>query len=142
VIEEYCKLDFRGARLGASQPGNDQIAALSTWEAEPGWDSVVIISSFVVGEAKESGRTAKVLVTYNVVGQFDGDSPFALSKQEMVEYQLVRRGNSWLVDKGLVPPHVSVSASSDQFELLIRQEKDASRRKVLQQNAEWLRALK
>ena len=108
VVEEYCRLDSLGARIGGNPSLNAQYGQLVGWEAEPGWDVVTIISSWDVSDPKGFGSHASVVVRYNVIGQsFDPSANGNGNRQESVTYQLSRRGDKWIINKGLVHPHVT-----------------------------------
>jgi hypothetical protein len=141
VVQEYCQLDFDGGRLGAGE--GERIFSFVTWEAEPGWDTAVIVSSFDVHEARQDGPRAQVTVDYRVVGRFEGRPPTVLGEaSERAEFRLIQRGNSWLIDHGQIPPHASLPAFIAHLETLIQQARNDKRQSALVRDLERLRALK
>ncbi len=143
VVEEYCKLDFDGARLSASAPGYQRIYTLVSWETEPGWDQNLLVSSFVVGGGVTTGRRVLVPVTYEVVARSAGDDPIQIAKtEERADFVLVYRGSAWVIDEGQIPPHVSVPAEIKHLESLVRDEADPARRDVLVRDIGRLRAMR
>jgi len=141
VVLEYCRLDYDGARLSASK--GERLFSLVTWEAEPGWDTAVIVSSFNAHEAQVIGPSAKVIVDYQVVGRFEGRPPTALeASSEHVEFRLVKRRNTWLIDHGKIPPHVSLPAFIAHVQTLVQLARNDKRQSALLRDLERLRALK
>ena len=143
VVEQYCKLDYDGARIGIYPGLAKKISPLVTWRVEPGWDSSVVISSYTVGEAAYDGEYAKVVVEYSTVGRFEGNSPMIPDvRQEKAEFRLVRNGTDWLIEAingELLLPHVSISAKIINLELILNQSVGEPRRKVLLADVEKLR---
>lgn len=143
IVEEYCRLDYDGARIGIYPGLAKMISPLAAWRVEPGWDLAVVISSYVVGETAYDGNRARVVVEYSVVGRVEGNSPVVLSaNQEKAEFHLVRSGSDWIIDginERLLPPHVSVSALIINLELILNQPVGESRRKILLNDVERLR---
>ena len=142
VVEEYCELDYNGARIGGHPELNRRYSSLVSWEAEPGWDTVFIISSYHVGEPIKRGIFALVEVQYNVVGRSDQEEVTKGSAfQEKVEYRLARDGNIWKIDLGLVPPHVSLTEVILHLEKLLADESDSYRKQELHHKIEQYRSL-
>ena len=143
TVEQYCKLDYDGARIGIYPGLADKVSPLINWHVEPGWDSSTVVSSYIVGEAVYDGERAKLVVKYLTVGRFEGNSsmiPYA--SQEMVEFRLVRKGADWIIDgigERLLQPHVSISAKIINLELILNQPVSESRRKILLNDVERLR---
>ncbi len=142
VVEEYCALDYDGARIGTHPELNKRYSSLIAWEAEPGWDTVLIISSYRVSEPMRKGRYAFVEVVYSVVGRSDEEEVTKRSAfQEKVEYRLIRDSDRWKIDRGLVPPHVSLAEMIFILEKLVANENDSNRKQELQLKIEQYRSL-
>ncbi len=145
VVEQYCKLDYDGARIGIYPGLAKRIPPLVAWRVEPGWDSSVVIMSYAVGEPTYSGPDATVIVEYAKVARFEGNSPMIPdTNQENAEFRLVRRETGWIIDRineGLLPPHVSISAKIINLELVLSQIVSEPRRQVLFKDVERLRQI-
>jgi hypothetical protein len=128
VIKKYCSLDLGGARLDSKTWS--KVAPLITWEDEPGWDAVVVVSGFRVGSPKETGSRTVIPVTFQVVGTLDGDGPFVHgSRLETVSFELARSDSRWKIKQPVMPPHVSVSSISNNIRELIEAVRNNSERK-------------
>jgi hypothetical protein len=108
IVRRYCQLDSEGARLGAGSDG--QIQKLSEWEAEPGWDSAVVIKSYRTKLQQSDATHASVLVTYDEYGKLDGDQFTARQTSEEVVFALTKVGSGWKIRSPKLPPHVRPAA--------------------------------
>jgi hypothetical protein len=141
ALEQYCKLDYEGARIGGHNDLNKQYSALTAWEAEPGWDEVAIISSYIIGDPRRAGRIAVVDVVYYMVGRFTGEEYVQVAAvQEKNTYQVALTSTGWKIKSGLVPPHVSVSEFILHLQKLLDSESSSQRREKLQSQIEQLRS--
>ncbi len=134
VVRQYCELDMKGARLSSENPYMDRISALGTWQIEPGWDSVIVVKDFIIVREHTGQRTSSVAVRYRVLGQMTGANVTpARQHEELVTFVLERPGNTWKIERPLIPPHVSVQAEATALRDLLSSEKDSQRRKRLDQ---------
>jgi len=129
VVDRYCSLDFRGARL--SSEGFPSIGSLYTWEVEPGWDEAVVVKRFFIKSYKIEGQRAAVRVQYLRLGTLgETFEPFETSKQsEDITFNLIKQKGSWQITSPVIPPHVSPEAAIDNIEEIIQNEGEQSRQK-------------
>jgi len=80
---------------------------LTTWEDEPGWDGVTIVSGYQIVSTKVSQSRAVISVRWQVIGDFSGEGVVARQKEELVEYHLKLVGALWKIDSPVICPHVS-----------------------------------
>jgi hypothetical protein len=105
VVRQYCEFDFKIGRI--SSENFAQLPPLTTWEEEPGWDGVTVVSGFQIVSTKLSQNRAIVTVRWQVVGDFSAERVVAEQKEEVVEYQLKLVGALWKIDSPVIGPHVS-----------------------------------
>jgi hypothetical protein len=108
VVRRYCQLDSEGARLGAGSDG--QIQELSEWDAEPGWDTTVVIKSYRTKLQQSDATHTSVLVTYDEYGKLDGNQFSAQQTSEEVVFTLTKVGSGWKIRSPKLPPHVRPAA--------------------------------
>jgi len=113
VVNEYCLLDARGARIFSGEYEN--IRKLMAWghdRDEPGWDCAKIISDYEVKEVKVSKDQANVLVRYHVVAFLCSESDLDLKKYvEDVEVNLIYISEKWKLSKYIVSPRIYVETA-------------------------------
>ena len=103
VVEKYCEYDFNGARLISS--GASNYRHLIDYEEEPGWDSVISVMGYKVGDEKISGNTAIVIVNYDIIQAFP--APLVnISQYQTVEVELLLQEGNWKVSKYIDYPRV------------------------------------
>ena len=130
VVRRYCQLDFDGARL--SSESWNQVKDLIAWQAEPGWDTAVVVSSLEETMVTRRGSTAIITVKYDVLGHsggLDGQEFMAEPKEEMVSFTVYSHGQNWLIERPVIPPHVSPTAMINLVQDLLAREKEPSDRK-------------
>jgi len=132
VVNRYCSLDFRGARL--SSEGFPSMASLYTWEVEPGWDEAVVVKTFLIKSYEIEGQRAIVRVQYARLGTFGAESFDAEKKSEDITFNLIKQKGSWRITSPVIPPHVSPEAAIHNIEEIIQNEGEQSRQK-------WAKAL-
>jgi hypothetical protein len=109
LLEEYCELDFDGARLSSTTGA--QVWSMVAWENEPGWDSVKLVEGFTVGAPKVHGNRIEIPVIYEVVGTAVGPQVTRFAKElETVKFELESAGGTWKIMGPIIPPHVSLAA--------------------------------
>ncbi len=118
IVERYCNLDLKGARLHS-----DGIAAVQdmvTWPDEPGWDGIVVVSGFKRGTPIESGGQTVIPVTYDVAGFLNGwqwtsanssEGKTQLDEEQKKDFLLVQESGKWKITKPVFPPHVDVKTA-------------------------------
>ena len=128
VVEAYCNLDLNGARLDSQNPANDMISKLSSWRVEPGWDSLIAIRACEVIRESPGPNRSTVVVRYTVLGRLVGASVTSSREHtELVKFVLKRSHGRWLIEKPMIPPHVSPSAAQSALESLLSDEHDSKR---------------
>lgn len=132
VVQEYCRLDFGGARLSSQNPNLDKIFALVTWPDEPGWDSAVVVKKYTVVRTVPGHLTSSVTVRYSVLGEMNGVEVVASPKhREFVTFVLSKTGKPWKIKRPVIPPHISVHAAISLLNDLLEIEKDPERRRQI-----------
>lgn len=140
TVASYCTLDFNGARIGGHQKQYEQIRVLNSWQEEPGWDRLVIISSFLIGPTQQKDSLAKVVVGYTVVGRRDSFFPVDyVYEYEEVTFNLSLVDMVWIIDRienkdiktGFLIPHISLQALIENIKVNLLHEKDDSQKTSL-----------
>ncbi len=106
VVRLYCDFDLKTGRISTANFA--KLPPLVTWEAEPGWDTVTVVSSFKVLAAKQSQDRAMVTVKWGVLGHAEGENVTKDQKSEVIDYQLIRVKGLWKIEAPVTPPHVSL----------------------------------
>jgi hypothetical protein len=107
VVRLYCDFDLKTGRISTANFA--KLPPLVTWEEEPGWDTVTIVSSFKILSAKQSQDSAIVTVKWDVLGHAEAENVTKGQKSEVIEYQLKRAKGLWKIDAPVIPPHVALS---------------------------------
>lgn len=108
VVAEYLARDSRGERLKPTP----WFRSVSAWEDEPAWDAITLIRSFRVGHDSIDADSARIEVTYEVVGGLEGTpegAPMKLVPREetqLVQFVLAKTQGHWLVASPPINPHV------------------------------------
>jgi hypothetical protein len=128
AIEAFCGKDFTGSRLSTDR-WEAAIAPLVQWKAEmePGWDTMMIVSSYVVGSVEQKGEVATCSVQYKLLGEIAGREVRPRSGDETVVFTLQRSGSRWLVASPMIQPHVSVQTARTNFNELLREAQPESK---------------
>ncbi|HYL64862.1 MAG TPA: hypothetical protein VE077_19785 [Candidatus Methylomirabilis sp.] len=130
VVRQYCDFDFKIGRI--STDNFRKLPPLYTWEEEPGWDGVTLVSSFKIVSTKVTQDRAIVTVDWHVAGEFGAEKVTApRQKDEIVEYQVKLVGGSWKIDSPLLCPHVS--AKTMRAFVLSNYKDDASRQALIRE---------
>jgi hypothetical protein len=141
VIEAFCKADYNGA--GLSTKGWPKIKKYTTWVDAPGWDNVVVISSYEVTSAKENLKTADLIVRYEVIGNLEsGEKISNLIRNrhtEKINYKLVKLKGQWKIENPQEPPHISINMAIGLMENQIKKETD---KRLLKQANDIIKFLK
>lgn len=106
VVRQYCEFDLNIGRISSSNFA--KLPNLTTWEEEPGWDTVVVVSGFKILSASQSGKRAAVTVKWRRLGTAEGENVVRDRRPEIVRYNLKLVGGNWRIDSPVIPPHVSV----------------------------------
>jgi hypothetical protein len=125
IVRRYCQLDSEGARLRGGSDG--QIQELSEWEAEPGWDSAVVIKSYRTRLQQSDASHASVSVMYEEYGKLDGNQFSANQTTEEVVFTLTKVGPDWKIRSPKLPPHVRPAALVAHINHIISVEGDKAR---------------
>ena len=134
VVQQYCQSDMKGSRLSSLNPDIDKMTALETWPVEPGWGSATVIKDFEIVRAQAEQNTSSVEVRYSILGRMDGTRVTASRQhQELVTFTLKKFGDKWKIDRPMIPPHVSAQAAASALRALLGDEKNAQRKKQINQ---------
>jgi len=125
VVQQYCNLDMRGARLSSQNPYNDAIFALVAWPDEPGWDSATIVAACKVQRMQIGELKSEICIQYTVLGTMSGLSVLrAENHPEVVTFVLKKFKGDWKISRPLIRPHVSVDAAIASLRTLLSQHTD------------------
>jgi len=108
VVRLYCDFDLRNGRI--SSDNFRKLPPVFTWEDEPGWDTVVIVSGYKILSAKQTHDHAVVTVRWTILGHSEGENVTRENKSEVIAYQLKLLKGLWKIDSPVLPPHVSLPA--------------------------------
>lgn len=121
VVQQYCDLDMKGARLSSQNPYNDAIFALVAWPDEPGWDSATIVAGCKVQRAQIGELKSEVSMQYTVLGTMSGPGVVrAVNHTKVVTFVLEESQGEWKITRPMIRPHVSVDAAVDSLRWLLR----------------------
>jgi len=137
VVDQYCTLDYNGARLTSN--GMAQISKLASFKGEPGWDSVVVSESYCINSSRINGDHASVQVQYSNFGDLAGTDFNPRQTLEIVIFKLKRSKEGWKITSPLICPHVSKNSIVQNIQTLIANEGDS---KELNSVLSILKALK
>src|SRR5712692_5715170 len=91
VVKEFCRLDAAGFRL--NNRNWPQVSRLLTWEEEPNWDNVVIISKYRMTAIRVRETDAWATVRFLTLGRVNGDEALVgKRKYETMTFTLIRTG--------------------------------------------------
>ncbi|CAN5559621.1 hypothetical protein BH09VER1_BH09VER1_38630 [soil metagenome] len=107
VMAAYLNEDAAGS--GWSSETFPRLIRYAVWPEAPGWDTVTVITSFSIGDAKVSGSKAKIRVSYNVLGQLANDTFKKAPATETVTYSLSKAVGKWVVEEPQLMPHIAVA---------------------------------
>jgi hypothetical protein len=108
VVRLYCDFDLRSGRI--SSENFEKLPPIVTWEEEPGWDTVVVVSGFKILSSTQTHDRAVVTVEWSVLGRSEAENVVREQKSEVIAYQLKFLKGLWKIDSPVIPPHVSLPA--------------------------------
>jgi hypothetical protein len=106
VVRVYCEFDLKTGRISTANFA--KLPPLVTWETEPGWDTVTVVSGFKILSTKQSQDRAVVSVKWDVLGRAEGENITKDPKSELINFQLRLVNGLWKIEAPIIPPHVSV----------------------------------
>jgi hypothetical protein len=106
VVRLYCDFDLNTGRI--STENFEKLPSIVTWEEEPGWDTVVVVSGYKILSSKQTLDHAVVTVQWAVLGYAEAENVSREKKSEVIVYQLKLLKGLWKIDSPIVPPHVSL----------------------------------
>lgn len=118
VVEKYLIMDYAGK--GLHTDGWNEIKILTTWIDGPGWDTVMVVEGYHIGNAKISGNKAYVPVQYKAIGLIEGNTWRGLKDKNFTEevrregnptFELVKHNGKWSIISPQFRPHVSIKAA-------------------------------
>jgi hypothetical protein len=158
TVMQFCWLDAHGARTDSSLPSFHEIDDMNLWEAEPGWDTVAVITKYRVVSDHQSGEKATVTVKYDVAGKISNSDweeaglgetvNFTLeysarhwSFPDNAEPALVKAKLRWRIADPVLMPHVSLGWAIAETKKQIASEKDATEKAKKQKVLDRLYAI-
>jgi hypothetical protein len=106
IVENYCQHDFEGSRLSGKTWR--EIANLITWQDEPGWDIITVISSFAIIDSKQGENEADVIVEYSPSMNIQpGEQYEILTDPKRIDFHLQNVNGIWKISSPMIMPHVS-----------------------------------
>jgi hypothetical protein len=132
IVGNYCRLDFDGSRL--SKESWDRMKSLTTWKANPDWQSFTVISQYEVAAVNEGSRTSLVAVAYSIVGRFELGVGYSTERdKESVVFRLKDVDDEWRIDDIDPPtvPHVSRTRAIAWLKAAFDTEKDPGNKIIL-----------
>lgn len=141
AIAHFCLLDAKGARTDSRLPVAKEVNDLDLWMAEPGWDTVVVISSYRIESVQRSGQKALVTVTYATLGKMAISEWEETGPIEEVRFELkygdqhwtfpdnadpilVKAKRRWRITDPVLMPHVSLSWAISRVKRALIEEQD------------------
>ena len=107
VVEKFCGLDFKGARL--SSEGYEEISNfVFSIDGEPGWDTIFVTNSYKVVSEQKKDNQSFVTIEYSIWGEASGVG--VLAKGSTSNYQFELRKDAygvWRIEN--IPPYPRVS---------------------------------
>src|SRR5580704_6399731 len=82
VLRLYCDFDLKTGRISAEN--FKKLPPIVTWEEEPGWDTVVVVSGYKIISSKKTQDHAAVTVQWNVVGHSEAENVTLEKKSEVI----------------------------------------------------------
>jgi len=108
VVRRYCDFDLRTGRISTANFA--KLPPLVSWEEEPGWDTVTVVSGYKILSAKQYQDRATVTVKWDVLGRSEAENVTKDNKSEVIDYQLRLVKGLWKIEAPVIPPHVSLPA--------------------------------
>ncbi|MCA9471309.1 MAG: hypothetical protein MRJ96_07380 [Nitrospirales bacterium] len=137
LVEKYLSLDKRGARLEVSS--HDVLTPFVSWNEEPAWGRIVVISDFrVIEDVTQwevlSSSEVLIPVTFTVIGTVYWETATFLPESQIyLEFFHVKAIHErWRIVAPQLPPHVGKSRLVNFIRLAQSQEVDERRKKRLQ----------
>jgi len=109
TAQAFCRLDGQAERLHPLTWAN--VAPLVTWQLEPAWDHVKLISAYRLATPRTEGEAVLVNVTYTVVAEVRPGKVLSQARAETAQYRLLKDegGQRWRLDAPPPVPHVFAS---------------------------------
>jgi hypothetical protein len=102
-----------------------------SWTDEPGWDKVIIISSYNLGDINRLQDTAEVTVEYHVKGKYSAELSL-IEKVERIKFKVIKTEAGWKIKSPIVFPHIYPKTLITNLENRIKDETDSAERAKLQ----------
>lgn len=109
VVAAYIEADGAGRALDSDT--SPQVLRYTTWPDAPGWDSLVVIKSYAIGEVGWSGRKASVQIVYEVLGSLEGLKFTSKPAKEDTTFQLEKTKGRWKIVSPQLSPHLFAPAA-------------------------------
>lgn len=122
VVKEFVEMDFEGMRIGWGRGGFEDHSEYVLWDDEPGWDGCSIISGYDIKTLQSGSDTARISVTYHVLGEFTGPYKWKSGrKKRAIVYLLKKDGGRWRIAEPMTSPHVSIDTIIKDLERITKE---------------------
>ena len=127
VVGQYIRMDYEGK--GLTGKGYRELLSYTNWIDGPGWDTVMVVKGYSIGESTISNDMAYVPVKYNVLGSINGYVWIDINSKEFTAdgrkeinptFVLVKSGERWVIKAPQYRPHVSVGVILDRIKHLMK----------------------
>ena len=112
AVERFAAFDFNGGRLDSWDEYETNYTYMPDDYDEPGWDAVVVVEKFSVGEPVCSARRCAVPVTYQLVPTKSLNDRYAVSHEsggsEVLTFDVIEKHGVWKIDPSPIQPRVSL----------------------------------
>lgn len=137
MVDKYLELDVKGVRLDAIS--QEALAPYVTWEHEPLWGQVVVITHYeVINDFKQwtviSQAEVIIPVEYKVLGSvyWERASFLPEPKLERIGFRIKIVGDRWRIAEPLLPPHIGQKRMINYVRQAILDEKEQTKTAVLE----------
>jgi len=144
ALQAFCELDARGKSLPFYSPDEDLslYRKLVSWESEPSWDKVIIISGYTINKMKLMPGCAEIAVTYAVKGKYSADVTSFYKSMERIEFKVIETDSGWKIQGPLVHPHTYPAMLIQSLQHRAKNAADAKERKKLQKDINLIKNMK
>jgi hypothetical protein len=128
-VMAFYSADLNGVRL-ERETYNAHLQSLTTWEHEPGWDTVFVTKAAHIYKVENlTEDRAKVEVRYDVVGILESSERLLqIEFNEVIDFSLIKAAGGWKISGPIPYPHVTPNALSAHLERIINRIKQNEER--------------
>ncbi|WP_137937071.1 hypothetical protein [Chitinivorax sp. B] len=140
VVDAYIRADLAGAAMSATSWG--AVQQYTQWPAKHSWDGCLVVKAHQIGQSTETDGKATVVVSYDVVGEFDGVRVALAPRKDQLTLQLAQQGGQWKIIGDPAKPRLLPAATLPLLLEQLDQAKSLGDSAVVQQIEESIKALK